>query len=88
MNQDNTNNVTVTINGVQLSPSGSPGVIGAYEQSLFTAVILNSAGSANFVFNSSNNTADKGGIWDYFCIEFGNYAGNAMPTSITLSDAE
>lgn len=79
-NQDGTETINVTVNGVQLSPSADPGVRGAYQQSLFTATILDNS-SNKYAFTSST-----AGLWDLFAIQLDNYRGNAMPITITLSD--
>jgi hypothetical protein len=72
--------INVTVNGVQLSTSMPPGVRGSYQQSLFTANVLDNS-SAKYAYKSS---AD--GLWDLFVIQLGNYRGNAMPITVTLSD--
>lgn len=79
-NQDPSETITVTVNGVQLSTSMPPGTRGAYEQSLYTKQIVNN-GSDKYSYLSSTD-----GLWDLFIIQLQNYRGNAMPITITLSD--
>lgn len=76
--------VTVTVLGVKLQPTDlGPAVslpAGAWTASLDTGAIL-SGGVRQFKYLASSH-----GFWDLFCVRFENYVGDAMPTTIILSD--
>lgn len=80
-NQDPAETIDVTVQGIQLSTSASPGVRGTYEKTIMMTVNVLANSSTDFVFKSSEK-----GLWDLMAIELGNYRGNAMPITITLSD--
>jgi hypothetical protein len=72
--------VDIAVFGVKLSSSASPGPVGAFQQSLFAATV--GAGASNhYAFRSSTD-----GLWDLFAIKIKDYAGQALPLSVTLSD--
>lgn len=83
-NLDGSNTVTVNVLGVKLQPTNLGASVslppGAWTTQLDTVALL-SGGTRQFTYKSSTH-----GLWDLFCIEFRNYAGAAMPTTITLSD--
>lgn len=72
---------TVRVLGVKASISGAPGIVGTFQQQLMAPVALLSDQSTTYKFLSSVD-----GLWDMFAIQFQNYSGAAIPTTVTLSD--
>lgn len=80
-NLDGINTVTVTVTGVKFQPTSLGVPAGGSQGTIMAAnpLITNSAAQVKYL-------ASTMGLWDYFAIQLGNYAGAAMPISITLSD--
>lgn len=79
-NLDGVNTVTYHVLGVKLQPTGLGSPAGGFTSSLATAALITNA-SAQYKYKSSTD-----GMWDLFCIRLQNYAGAAMPMTVTLSD--
>lgn len=79
-NLDNSDTITANVIGVKMSTSADPGPVGAYQVQLNTVAIIFGS-SAEFVYKSSTH-----GLWDLMAIQLLNYNGEAMPTTVILSD--
>jgi hypothetical protein len=77
----------ITVMGVKLSASASPGPIGAVQKVLFTDGLITGGTQTTYAFKSS---AD--GVWDLLLIGLGGgagpgpYNGGPFPTTVVLSD--
>src|SRR5574338_907595 len=82
-NLDPLNTVTVSVVGMTLQPT-SLGDGGSQKAIMAAPVALASDTSTTVVWKTSD--ASYGGVFDLFGIKLLNYAGEAMPIQITLSD--
>lgn len=80
-NLDAINTVTVSVTGIKLQPTSLGTPPGGSQGEILAPTALISAASTMVKYKSSTM-----GLWDLFAIRLHNYAGAAMPISITLSD--